>query len=441
MPITTVEDNGRFYVRGVTGETDTAYAGTKVIPVGGHLVGFDDSFADPLVMRAFYDPSRISLPSGFVTIGYLQYMRITFGGQAIPPSVFSPRLASRQLYATANQTFIDFMDPREAKEKEIEVPYYARNGALLNDRLSVESDFYDHPLPNGSLYSIDPAYRVSRYASIVAEVSGDLVVESDVFTLIDGLAPLAEIPITSGDQREAYQIAIAYLTDNNVDSDDSEDAPLLDSITNSDMSAKVVGKYVLLTLPDEEGFGPTLVIQTSQSGPRRVIVHLVGQHEMATLNAGFATDAFWRIYEWLKDNDRLTTAQRKAVANTHRGRGRGGLDADPFDLKPTDVAVEVNYATVLAASKPRLLREAPRFLNGFTWSVLLRYNDDTQIMQATAIRGPKELTSFDAKPPTSAYFDARTSPLLKDYRIDTSNFTRAAMLRENFAAGTKLTYI
>ncbi|MFC6081210.1 hypothetical protein [Sphaerisporangium aureirubrum] len=441
MPLSSFEDRGQYYVRGVTAGDAVTYLGTRAFKVGDHYIGFDDSFADPLVMRSFYDPSGLTLDPGWVSIGYLQYVQINFGSQPIPPDVFSPRLASRALYATDQQMFIDFMDPREAAENGIEVPFYARNGVLRDDRLSTEAHFYHHPRPNGSLYSCKPETRVSRCASIVAEVSADLIVEKDIGVLIADLPPLVEIPIVTGDNREPYQIAIAHLADNNVDSDDVDEAPLLDGVEKADMSAKVVGEYVLLTLPSDEGFGPTLVIRLSQSGTRRVIVHLVAQHDMATLNAGVATSAFWRIYEWLKDEGLLSDELLdKAIKTDQRGRGRGGLDADPFDLKPADAAIELKYTTLVGAAKSRLTRSG-RFLSGFTWSAVLRYNDDSQIMQCSAIRKPVAVTGFDGGPTGAAYLAARRSPLREKYRIDVSNFTKAAMARENFAAGTKLTYI
>ncbi|WP_066366345.1 hypothetical protein [Herbidospora mongoliensis] len=438
MPLTRIERNGRFYLTGVVDGSAEVYLGTRSLPVGNHWVGFDDDFSNPLVMRAFYDPTHLSLPSGYETVGYQQFVQFTYDGVPIPPSVFSPRMTARELYTTEDQTFVDFMDPGDAEFQRLEVPFYAYNAILLEGPFQ---DWYLHPHTNGSLYRVGGGTGLSRCPSIVAEVSADLLEAADVTALVARHEALVEIPIRPDDTREPYRIAIDHLTARNVDSDDEDDAPLLEDVPTSAMSAKVVGDYVLLTLPGEEQFGPTLVI-TTDLRPRRVVVYLIAECDMAATTANVASAALWRIFEYLKDEDALTGTQLFQAMTTHqRRRGRGGLNAPPFPLKPTDYKIEMRYTTIVAAAKTRMRRGGERFVSGFTWSVLLSYDEDTGLMECSTIRRPKELTRFAPAPTSRAYFDGRTSPLRSRYAIDIGDFTRAAMLRDDFAAGTKLTFL
>ncbi|GAB1817906.1 hypothetical protein [Herbidospora sp. RD11066] len=454
MRLTQTEHDGRYYLTGVTEGTDEVYLGTYECSVGPHHIAFDDNFSDPLVMRAFYDPDAYPAGPSNLVVGYMQFVQVLVGGEPIPPEVFNEWWASRTPYATRlkeseqskdralDLTFVDFMDPWLANA--VPVPWYALNGSRVDGRSARPENYFAHPRPNGSLYRVFDRTGLSQVASIVSGVTADLMNASDVEAMIKGVEPLVEIPAPESETREPYRIAIDHLTDNAVDSDDEDDAPLLDGVDVAQMAAKVVGEFVLLTIPDvenaDERFGPTLVIRFFSSGTRKVVVHLVSEHDMTTTYAAVATRALWRIFEYLRDEKRLSDGQWRTALGP-RGRGRGGLERDPFKLKPSDLAVELKHTTMAVSSSGRTTRDAT-VLSGFTWSALLRYSDDTSLMECTEIRKPKLVTGFNLKPGLETYLNARmatSAPIT--YPIDVSNFTKAAMLRENFAAGTKVGYV
>ncbi|MFI6318737.1 hypothetical protein ACIBG8_14515 [Nonomuraea sp. NPDC050556] len=453
MALTEIERAEGFFLTGVSADVEEVYLGTHQCSVGPHHIAFDDNFSDPVVMRAFYDPDAYPTTPSNLIVGYIQFVQVLILGEPIPPGVFNEWWKSRTPYATKvrpsdrikdkalDQTFVDFMDPWHANA--IPLPWYALNGYMRNGVWPTPENYFAHPRPNGSLYRVAGRTGLSQVASIVSGVTADLMNASDVAAMIEGVKPLCEIPTLTGETREAYRIAIDHLTDNAVESDDPEDAPLLDGVDVTQMAAKVVGEFVLLTIPDaedaDEKFGPTLVIRFhSVSGSRKVVVHLVSEHDMTTTYAAVATQALWRIFEYLRDENKLADRHWKAALDA-RGRGRGGLERDPFKLKPSDLAVELKHTTMAVSSSGRTTRDA-KVLSGFTWSAMLRYSDDTSLLECAAIRKPKLLEGFNLQLGLDAYLAARTTTKI-DYPVDVSNFTMAAMRRENFAAGTKVNYL
>jgi hypothetical protein len=53
MPMTVAQQDGQYVVSGVTGDPAVfAPLGRTYFQVGSHYVGFDDNFAEPVVVRA-----------------------------------------------------------------------------------------------------------------------------------------------------------------------------------------------------------------------------------------------------------------------------------------------------------------------------------------------------------------------------------------------------
>jgi hypothetical protein len=80
-----------------------------------------------------------------------------------------------------------------------------------------------------------------------------------------------------------------------------------------------------------------------------------------------------------------------------------------------------------------------RMLNGFTWSALFEFNEDDGSLTFDTVRKPVAASAFALGPALRAYRAARDGAVNRV--IDTTNFTLAAMRRDNFAAGSKLNFL
>lgn len=435
--------NGSYRICGITNNSKySALLGRRYFHVGAHWIGFDDNFTEPVVVRAYYDPSDDSASweeaSRLKYTGYMQFMQMNFRGMPIPPCVYGGVLAQRQAYVYGDQMMVDFMDPKSASLREIPEPFYPWNGMLLTGISAVE-DLYVQPLPNGSLcaYSKDLDPKQSVVASLAAEITASMVDEKVVKKAVSGLTPLATIPVTPEQlaNAEAYQIAFDWLKTHPL----PPDSPFLAGVEKSQVAAQVVGNYVLMTLPDPEDLGDTLIVSTTASGTQ-VVVHLLSEYDFVAMSTDAARDALWRIKEYQLSQDRIIGG---GIDRRPTGRGLSGLTTPPYSLSAADYSLELKFWTVAAGVRQRVLRSSPGplMLSCLKWSALFQFSEDTGLMTLTAIREPTLAESFDLNAGVAQYIKARDAAAKIDSVIDTSNFTKAAMTRDNFAAGNKLSFV
>lgn len=446
MTLRVASASGQYVVGGITRDPEvTAPLGRAYFQQGAHLLGFDDNFSEPVIMRAYYDPTQdpvVSIAWSRNTIsyiGYMQFMRLSFRGTPIPPDVFGGKLAEREPYVFGrDRRFLDFMGPADAKLRGIYTPLYPYN-ALLTHSITSNSDFFYHPLDNGSLCAPgNLGTTQSLGASLFGEISPGLVTRKDVQAVLnDGNLILVLSPSPSElAQSEPYRLALNSL-ENQALTSAPDDGPPLAGIDESQIEAQVIGDYVLLTLPDPEDLGDTLVIGTKprDGGGTDVAVHLLSDYEMADLFYDAGRDALWRIREYQIDQG----MQVSTDIATDGGRGLSGLNTPPFRLTADEFAFELRYWTAAVAINVRGSQLSRQILSGITWAALLQYDEDTGLMNFAAIRRPRPLEGCSLTIGLRAFDSALKSSASAS--IDTSNFTKAAMRRANFAGGSKLSFV
>ena len=451
-------------VHGVTRRGDTYPIGRQYFKCGPHHIGFDDSFDESLVVKAFLDPEDqylVGQPdyAGFMNnnatfVGYMQFMQISFAGHPIPPQVYGGPFADRALYVSNAggdpYVFVDFMGPHHARlyvpSDDSFEPFYPYNGLLLAPRAYSRVELAVHPRPNGSflLPPREGADAQSMAASLFAEVPLNLLTESDVRSLLmdefgkpsdEYLIDSIEVTLQELGREEPYQIAFRNLTGV---------GKMFEGLTYEEVSGQVLGELVLITLPDEEEFTPTLCVTTGvANGKTYVLVFLLSYYDMVALREAAVTEMLGRIQTFTGQNNINLSADFQDPRRLP-DRGSQGLTTPRFNLNPDRYHLELKYWTVALAGlryMPRQKRTNLRFVSGFTWSAQLTYDADTRSLDLTAIVAPRLVEAFDFETPVNQYFAALADPNLRDMKIDTSNFTKAAMQRQNFGAAVKASYI
>src|SRR5436305_1786719 len=97
-----VQRDGRWQVRGVVGDQQVlAPLGRLHWQVGPHFLGIDDTYEQPVLARAYYDPSRDDDPRAACAqvVGYQQFVQVLFDGVPVPPDSYGGQFADRGPYA------------------------------------------------------------------------------------------------------------------------------------------------------------------------------------------------------------------------------------------------------------------------------------------------------------------------------------------------------
>lgn len=438
----TVQD-GITYVSGLAQGAAPFPMGRLYYEVDGHQVGFDDSFGEPLVFKAVYDPSAI-MPKDAYFAGYIQVMQMCFRGSPVPPWVYGGRLADRTPYVVPRSPyrFVDFMGPADAaarlgSDAQVRDPFYAFNAMLTGDTFSSSTDFASHPLTNGSLYFAqgNVSANQSRAVSITADVSVGLKTRETITPWLTNDALVASVPATAQElgQQEAYQIALDYLRGS---------GQPLQGLANADIGAELVPPYVLLTLPDPENERSVLCVSPPQpvsDGSSLVPVHLLWEDDLDSAQEDAAARALIDVNDFLFNGGRVS---HRARPPRGAARGGGGLLRNPFALNTGEYLLELQYWTsVVACLPPKALRSGEASGNGLqvlstiNWSVLFQWDEDTRRLARVGIREPERKFSYNLDAVRTRFRQAVAS---SDGTIDTSNFTLAAMRRDNFGASNKI---
>lgn len=454
--------DGQFRISGIARNPDlTGSLGRRYFRVGAHYIGFDDDCTRPVTVRSYFDPAqlaaagRLKHPEEFERLGYMQFMRLSFAGLAIPPEVYGGRLASRQAYVSKEgEPFLDFMDPVDARTMSIQLPFYPYN-AMLNAEIHSESELFTQPAANGCLYSPHPAEECGRdcdqstVASLAAEIGAGLITPAGVRGYLSEGNKLVTIPARPGE--DGFRIALNYLRA--VPLPGRANPPLAADLEDSSVVAEAVGDHLLLTLPGGGELGDTLVVtsQPREDGGEQVVIHLLSDYDMAGLTADATRNALWRIedYRQRHQNQKHATGRLRVPhgRGSHAGSGSGAHGAaggagSTQAASEGEFALELQYwSAVVGVQRGKSPRADPRYrmIDCITWSALFEFDEDTGLMTLAAIREPKPTGTFDVVSPIARFGRAlRADPR----RIaDTGYFTKAAMRRENFAEGTKLRFV
>ncbi|MCW2935093.1 MAG: hypothetical protein JWM19_6055 [Actinomycetia bacterium] len=448
--------DGMWEIKGVSASNPNATAplGRQRYQAGAaHWVGFDDRFAEPVVVRAYYDPladpvyGRLTQVRPFDYVGYFQVMRVTFFDVPVPPAVYGGRLADRQPYAYGERfQFIDFMGPADANRYNVQIPAYPCNAYLSRGATLSAADLALQPLPNGSLYSpADQRPDRSLAASLACEVAPGLILPANIerYLSADLSDPslIGRYRVTAAElgSTEPYRFALNQLEAPTP----AQDPETLNGLDESQVVAEVIGDYVLLTLPDpDEDFGPTLCVSTRPvTGATDIRVHLLSPYDTAGMRADAAKNALRRVDAYATASGLLLGHGRAQVAPPGN-RGRGELEPVPYDIDPAEYPVKVHYSTFAAGIRtPAGQPWSGEFLSGFAWTARSQYDDDLGLMTLSAIDEPSPLAAFELTPALRQYQAALSSPQTSSARIDPGHFTKTTMRRDGFGAATRLTYI
>ncbi|MFC4033316.1 hypothetical protein ACFO3J_17730 [Streptomyces polygonati] len=444
-------EGGQYWVTGVVDDPAVrSLLGQQSFQVGDHYIGFDQRFSEPVTVRAYFDAAsspdvareNAKYPKYRLNqIGYLQAMRVEYAGVPIPPDVFGGRLADRWPYATPDDRFLDFMGPKEAIDGRLlpYYPFYAYNGLLQDGTALRVEDFYAFGRPNGSLFSprpvqgVDPSEQ-ARCASITAEVATGLITAEEVSNALMAENLILTLTPTEAElgNFEPYQLALNELRTRPLPGAPNAPAPLA-TFTDDDakkVRAQVIGRYVLLTLPDDS-MPDTLCVYEEDGS---VLVHLLTVYEMDEMWDQAGPAALWRISDYLDSIGRL----RPPAPPPGRGRAKQPLRGEPpIAQEATNPVCKLRYWTFAMGTRlrPRGGARARVVLSGFTWAAVYQYDRDTDHLDFTAIEVPKAMGAFELDPLLAAYTDALNDPELRGGTIDLSNFTAAALRRDNFGQG------
>jgi hypothetical protein len=448
MALQATQQDGLWAVTGLTRQNTPFTMGRRLFQAGEHWVGFDDSFAEPLVVKALYAPSADQVYRlGASFVGYMQFAQLTFEGIPVPPSVYGGRLAERAPYVTSREHgyhWVDFMGPADAnlrtpRSGETQTgafdPFYPFNALLVRGDLPNTGSLAQHPLPNGSLfYPGQTGANATLAASLTGEVAAGLKTEAGVQAVLDDDSIVATIAVTPQQlaASEPYRIAFDFLVKRGD----------LEGLELASLAGEVVGKFVLLTLPDPENEAPVLcVYSVVRNLETYVVAHVLSEDEVDAMDEDAGTGALLRAYEYLKDAGLSSSAGDDRMEPGPVPRGRGGLTSNPFPSL-SEFPFRLRYHTHAFAWQ-RYQRSGSYFqpMSGFSWAVLFHFDEDTRRLLPAAVERPREVASYDFTTPLRQYYAALADPQLRTRTIDTSNFTRAAMLRDNLAAGTKLRFV
>ncbi|WP_214316517.1 hypothetical protein [Nonomuraea sediminis] len=460
MTLTPEKKDDAWYATGLTrAGTDSTRLGTWLKRVGPHWVAFDDAFDVP-VMRAVYDPAFA--PRGlkeYLHVGYVQLAEILFRGVPIPPWVFDPRLADRRPYVVNDKTlrFVDMMGPADLRAIGAMDPFYAFNGSLRDLFLAV-NDFYQHPQPNGSLLRKKaspksttpppgpetPPDNESRYATIVADVCGELLTPDDLKLMIGDDEPYASVTSVVGE--EPYKTVIReLLTETEPAGDDDVEMPVpgeaeTDSIPPGQFVVRAIGGYVLIELPDSEDFRPTYVVPPAlwQSMSYDIPVYRISPFDVESTRSRLVADLFGRIAAY-----QIATKQAKdLVLKAPPGRGNGGYDRPLYALEFEEFAIEIAYTTILCGKPVKETRGSHlTAIAAFRWGALMQYDPARRALELTAVRTPAETVTLSMDDIGQRMTDLVTKPETKDMKVDTSYFTMAAVRRDGYPAYRTLRYL
>jgi hypothetical protein len=450
VALTVQQSGGQYVVSGVTSDPSvTAPLGRFYFTAGPHVIGFDDNFAEPVLVHAYYDPAkdgavtRARLRGTLDYVGYVQFMQMNFRGTPIPPAVYGGRLADRMPYLYGDDLrFIDFMGPAQANARTIVTPLYAYNALLVNGNIRQNSDLFYHPLENGSLWTpqtMGPGQ--SLVASLAGEICVSLATPADLAPYLTPYNQLLVLTPSAQDlaSTEPYRLALNSLETTPLP---SQTIPPLAGLNEAQVAAQMIGNYVLLTLPDPENFGDTLVISTApgSNGATNVVVNQLTEYDMEDLFGYSGRMALGRIRDYQAAQGPIDSADLIRPDAAPPGRGHSGLFTPAYSFAPTDVVLELRYWTAAVSVSTSVTgRTFRHLLNAVTWTAQFQFDEDTGALAFSAVTQPTVTTNC---PVTSAFLAFRRARRqYANATIDTSNFTLAAMRRDNFAAGTKLRFV
>lgn len=335
MALQPFTDGNNVYINNVyQGQQQPEYLGMRGLSkqVGPFYIGFD-SRLKPAMSRIFFDPALVRpiQTRSPQFIGLMQIGQITYQGVAIPPSVYGMGLGYLDNYIPAPRfpmvgtlQWADMMTPADATR--LDLPLFQWNGFLRNPNYST-SDFFNYPMPNGSLTIIPPASQPADGTSFTSSLADAVNLDID--------SPPLEIIrayIVNMIRRGAQPIAAETFTPEQV----IAETPLglaFQMLQISDYSivetVEVNGPYILITLVDIEGDGP--MYAAFFNNPNQLVIYEIDLEEFEELRFDALTNTFYNIQQYLLRTNSLLKHGFPADPPLQRqGKGGNGLKPFPF---------------------------------------------------------------------------------------------------------------
>ncbi len=422
--------------------------------VGAHFVGVDMSYPLPIKVAAAYDPSLETDPNIGIAlqrcsyVGYIQFARLEFLGQPLPPSLFGGGLGQYAPYATQSdyghrQEFVDFMGPAQvttylenAGDPTAAVdPFFAVN-SVLSEQIARFDQLFTFPHPNGSLRAANASGpTASLGATLVGAVGMTQLDDAQIFNALVGRDPVLSVAVTPQQLANnslaalAMQALAAMAQQGHLDSDDA--------VTWADITrGRQVGRFTLLSIANYENEEPVLCVSVQQG---TLFVHLLPWEDMEQLERGGTEDLLSRIAAYFEESS--IVLPNVQVAPPARGRGTGGgLEANAFPWL-SGPCLRLRLRTAAFGKLIHSSRNSPfglTPLSGIEWALNWNFDANTRRFVPGQVLAPQPIASpasllFDGA--LTTYYAAIVDPNWTSATIDVSNFAQAELDTLDFGGG------
>lgn len=448
MPLALVKDSqtGFATVTGLTSGGATLPLGLNdlAVQIGPHFVGVDMSYGSPIKIAAAYDPlletdRGIQLTLGRCDyVGYIQFARLEFLGQPIPPSLFGWPLGQYAPYATERDyghrlEFVDFMGPAQvaaylansADPTAGTDPFFAVNSVLFEQMASFDQ-LFTFPHANGSLRAANPSGPTAALgATMLGAVGMTQVDQAQIQQALADRDPLVNVDVSPQvvANNSLALLALQALAQQPDLTDDDR------SITAADItSGRQVGPYTLLSVANYENEEPVLCAFVDSG---KLLVYVIPWEDMEQLERGGTDELLARIAEYFQDNAIVLPGVQIAPPAHGRGTG-GGLEANAFPwLRGPCLTLRLRTAAfgrLLHTSRSSPFGLAP--LSGVQWGLTWNFDGDRRVFEPGQPLAPQPIASpasllFDGA--LSTYYEAIQNPDFRDASVDVSNFAQAEL--------------
>ncbi len=456
MPLALVKDpqTGIATVTGLTAGGATLKLGPNdlAVQIGPHFLGVDMSYPSPIKIAAAYDPTLETDRGIQLTLdrcayaGYIQFARLEFLGQPIPPSLFRGPLGQLAPYATQSDyghrlEFVDFMGPAQVTTYLANMgdptaavdPFFAVNSAL-SEQIGNFAQLFTIPHTNGSLLAANPSGPTAALgATLLGGIGMTQVDQEQIQQALADRDPLVNVDVSpqvvaNNNLGLLALQALAQQTD--LTPDDR-------SITAADITrARQVGPFALLSVANYEDEEPVLCAFVNAG---KLLVYLIPWEDMEQLERGSTDELLVRIAAYFQDSGVVLPGVQ--IAPPARGRGTGGgLEANAFPwLRGPCLTLRLRTAAfgkLLHSSRSSPLGLAP--LSGVQWGLTWNFDGDRRRFEPGPPLAPQPIASpasllFDGA--LTTYYSAIQDPDLRTATVDVSNFAQAELDTLGFGDG------
>ncbi len=459
--LVTNQQTGYSGITGITAGGASLTLGTAnlSLQIGPHFLGLDTSSNAAVNIVAAYDPAQESDTftrsqlAGCRYAGHIQFGRLLFLGQPVPPSLFGWPLSELQPYAAVGGSdeheFVDFMGPAQ-------VATYLASGSdptsrldpffplvsVMSEQIANFDDLFTFPHANGALVAANPSGPAAALGAVMrGGITLTQISAPQVSAAIAGRTPLVSVNVTPQQVAAGPIALLAFQALAQQAKLDAEDR----SIGQADITrGRQVGPYTLLSVANYEDEEPVLCVSVADG---TLLVHLLPWEDVQQLERRNTDDLLASIADYFTTNAiALGDVQVRPPA---RGRGTGGgLSANAFPWLDGP-CLELRFRTVVFGKQVRATRRSPLYglsaLSGLEWGLTWSLDSDNRVFTLGEVRKPQLMASpagllFGGA--LAAYYAALEDPTLRDATVDVSNFGQVELNALDFGGtGSKRKFV